>query len=78
MLVRCEEVELILVDIINTLELCALIDRPRERANLDLKLFFKFVFRDAESEDESYAAKKARLKAEKERKRVLKKGGARG
>ena len=37
------------------------------------KLFFKFVFRDAESEDESYAAKKARLKAEKERKRVLKK-----
>ena len=42
------------------------------------KLFFKFVFRDAESEDESYAAKKARLKAEKERKRVLKKGGARG
>ena len=42
------------------------------------KLFFKFVFRGAESEDESYAAKKARLKAEKERKRVLKKGGARG
>lgn len=29
------------------------------------KLFFKFVFRDAESEDESYKAKKARIKAEK-------------
>lgn len=29
------------------------------------KLFFKFVFRDAESEDESYKAKKARMKAEK-------------
>ncbi len=41
------------------------------------KLFFKFVFRDAESEDESYAAKKARLKAEKEMK-ALKKGGAKG
>ena len=40
------------------------------------KLFFKFVFRDAESEDESYAAKKARLKAEKESKAALKKGGA--
>ena len=39
------------------------------------KLFFKFVFRDAESEDESYAAKKARLKAEKEMK-AMKKGGA--
>ena len=42
------------------------------------KLFFKFVFRDAESEDESYAAKKARLKAEKEMKRAMKRGGARG
>ena len=40
------------------------------------KLFFKFVCRDAESEDESYAAKKARLKAEKESKAALKKGGA--
>ncbi len=29
------------------------------------KLFFKYVFRDAESEDESYRAKRARLKAEK-------------
>lgn len=29
------------------------------------QLFFKFVFRDASSEDESYKAKKARLKAEK-------------
>lgn len=29
------------------------------------KLFFKYIFRDAESEDESYKAKKARLKAEK-------------
>lgn len=29
------------------------------------KLFFKYVFRDAESEDESYKAKKKRLKAEK-------------
>lgn len=29
------------------------------------KLFFKYVFRDADSEDESYKAKKARQKAEK-------------
>ena len=29
------------------------------------QLFFKFVFRDANSEDESYKAKRARLKAEK-------------
>jgi len=34
------------------------------------KLFFKYVFRDAESEDESYKAKKARLKAEKEQKKA--------
>ena len=39
------------------------------------KLFFKFVFRDAESEDESYKAKKARIKAEKAAKRAAKKGG---
>ena len=31
------------------------------------KLFFKYIFRDAESMDESYAAKRARMKAEKER-----------
>ena len=29
------------------------------------KLFFKYIFRDADSEDESYKAKRARLKAEK-------------
>ena len=29
-------------------------------------VFFKYVFRDAASEDESYKAKKARLKAEKQ------------
>ena len=29
------------------------------------KLFFKYLFRDAESEEESYAAKRARQKAEK-------------
>lgn len=40
------------------------------------KLFFKFVFRDAESEDESYAAKRARLKAAKQAKAALRKGGA--
>ncbi len=34
------------------------------------KLFFKYVFRDANSEEESYAAKKARLKAEKEERRA--------
>lgn len=34
------------------------------------KLFFKYVFRDANSEEESYAAKKARLKAEKEAKKA--------
>lgn len=32
------------------------------------KLFFKYVFRDAECEDESYKAKKARLKMEKQKK----------
>ena len=37
------------------------------------KLFFKYVFRDANSEEESYAAKKARLKAEKEEIRAAKK-----
>lgn len=31
------------------------------------KLFFKYIFRDAESMDESYAAKRARMKAEKAR-----------
>ncbi|MBR1741505.1 MAG: sugar ABC transporter permease [Lachnospiraceae bacterium] len=40
------------------------------------KLFFKFVFRDAESEDESYKAKRARLRAEKARARAEKKGVA--
>ena len=36
------------------------------------KLFFKYIFRDAESEDESYKAKKARLKAEKAQKKAQK------
>ena len=36
-------------------------------------LFFKYVFRDATSEDESYKAKKARLKAEKQVIRQMKK-----
>ncbi len=36
------------------------------------KLFFKYVFRDAESEDESYKAKKARVKAEKAEKKAQK------
>ena len=36
-------------------------------------LFFKYVFRDAASEDESYKAKKARLKAEKQVIRQMKK-----
>ncbi len=40
------------------------------------KLFFKYVFRDAESEDESYAAKRARIKAEKQAARAAKKGVA--
>ncbi len=33
------------------------------------KLFFKYIFRDANSEDESYKAKRARLKAEKQAKK---------
>lgn len=37
------------------------------------KLFFKYIFRDAESEDESYKAKKARMKAEKAREKEMKK-----
>lgn len=40
------------------------------------KLFFKYVFRDAESEDESYKAKKARLKSETAAKKNRKKGVA--
>lgn len=40
------------------------------------KLFFKYIFRDAESEDESYKAKKARLKAEKAQQKAQKKGVA--
>ena len=36
------------------------------------KLFFKYIFRDANSEDESYKAKRARLKAEKEAKKMKK------
>ena len=40
------------------------------------KLFFKYVFRDADSEDESYKAKKARLKAEKVAKKAAAAGGA--
>ncbi len=40
------------------------------------KLFFKYVFRDAESEDESYKAKKARLKAEKAAAKAEKQKGA--
>ncbi len=38
------------------------------------KLFFKFVFRDADCEDESYKAKKKRLKEEKAKKKAI--GGA--
>ena len=37
------------------------------------KLFFKFVFREADSSDETYKAKRARLKAEKEKQKELKK-----
>lgn len=36
------------------------------------KLFFKFVFRDADSEDETYAAKKAKKKLEKANKKMAK------
>ena len=39
------------------------------------KLFFKYVFREADSDDESYKAKKARLKAEKRAQRMIAKGG---
>lgn len=38
-------------------------------------VFFKYVFRDAASEDESYKAKKARLKAEKQVIKQIKKTG---
>ena len=38
------------------------------------KLFFKFIFRDAECEDESFKARKARLKAEKAKVKMAKKG----
>ena len=36
------------------------------------KLFFKYVFRNADSEDETYDAKKARKKLEKQRKKEMK------
>lgn len=36
------------------------------------KLFFKYIFRNADSEDETYDAKKARKKLEKQRKKELK------
>lgn len=40
------------------------------------QLFFKYVFREADSDEESYKAKKARLKAEKAAKKVaMAKGG---
>ncbi len=38
------------------------------------QLFFKYVFRDADSTDESYKAKKARMKAEKAAKKAMTKG----
>lgn len=40
------------------------------------KLFFKFIFRDADSEDETYAAKKAKKKLEKENRKKMAKGVA--
>ena len=39
------------------------------------QLFFKYVFREADSDEESYKAKRARLKAEKQAKRAMAKGG---
>ena len=39
------------------------------------QLFFKFVFREADSDEESYKAKKARLKAEKQARKAMAKGG---
>ena len=36
------------------------------------KLFFKYIFRNANSEDETYDAKKARKKLEKQRKKEMK------
>ena len=39
------------------------------------QLFFKYVFRDANSEDESYKAKKARMKREKAMRKAQAKGG---
>ena len=38
------------------------------------QLFFKYVFREADSDEESYKAKKARLKAEKQAKKAMKGG----
>ena len=42
------------------------------------KLFFTYIFRDANSEDESYKAKRARIKAEKLQRKELKKAGKGG
>ena len=41
--VGSEEVEALLVDVVDALELCPLIDRPRERADLYLEFVFEFV-----------------------------------
>lgn len=38
------------------------------------QLFFKYIFREADSDEESYKAKKARLKAEKQAKKAMKGG----
>lgn len=39
------------------------------------QLFFKYVFREADSDEESYKVKKARLKQEKAQRKAMKKGG---
>ena len=41
--VRCKEVEFLFVDIIDTLKLCSLVDRPAQGAHLDLEFLFQFV-----------------------------------
>ena len=43
LLVRCEQVELVLIDVINSFELRSLVDRPRQRSYLNLQFLFQLI-----------------------------------
>ena len=43
LLVGCEQVELLLIDVIHSFELRSLVDRPRQRSYLDLQFLFQLI-----------------------------------